>query len=389
MTSIFFISFTGAVVNIIPASLNTFALVDARPTWTQTYTVLKNTLIEGPKHSLLGSGPNTFSYQWNKHKSSSVNEGLLWKVTPEQGSGFLPTLIVTTGLLGTFMLVIFIYLLFSNGVRTLFAQIRNNKDSYLLVSTMLCALYGWLWALFYPINIVVLMLIAVINGGLLAQLIQRGKVSAFSLEKVMLYKKTVMFFVIIIVVVGVWALYVVGEKLASVVQYEKGLNSAGMADQVVNAEAYLVKALEYSNQASFFRTLSEIEQKQMRVLLSQKKDISTKKLRKDFEELEFKSRENARKATQLDSENYLNWVVFGNHYFNLTFFAVPGVYTEGDKNYEIAAKLNPSNPTIPFLRARLALSQGDVQHAVTFLEKAVALKSDYTEAYTLLSQLKE
>ncbi|NQV93251.1 hypothetical protein HQ403_02005 [Candidatus Kaiserbacteria bacterium] len=386
--AVFFISFGGTVTNITSKVFNISPVTDIRPTWVQTYTILSNTSIKDTKSSLFGSGPNTFSYQWDRYKPISSNSSPFWRVTPEMGWGFLPTLVVTTGLLGIFVLATFIYVLFSNGLRTLFVQMRNNEDSYFLASAILCSLYGWLWALLYPINVVILMLIAVTNGGLLALLIQRNKIPTFPLGRIFEFRRLFMMFVVVSVLCGVWGLYKVANRFVSIVYYEKTLVSANQAGGVSNAEKYALKALEYSNQASFYRTLSEIQQEQMRVLLSQRGELSSKELQKNFEELELKSRENARRATQLDKENYLNWVVFGNHYFNLVYFSIPEAHTEGDLNYEIAAKLNPNNPVIPFLRARLALSGKDIPKAVSFLERAVLLKPDYVEARTLLSQLR-
>ncbi|MEK7575902.1 MAG: hypothetical protein AAB491_02340, partial [Patescibacteria group bacterium] len=81
--------------------LNTTS-IEVRPSWSSTYHVVTETLKE---KIILGSGPNTFLYDWLKFKPQMVNFTLFWSARFESGLGVLPSFVATTGLLGGISLI--------------------------------------------------------------------------------------------------------------------------------------------------------------------------------------------------------------------------------------------------------------------------------------------
>jgi tetratricopeptide (TPR) repeat protein len=92
-------------------------------------------------------------------------------------------------------------------------------------------------------------------------------------------------------------------------------------------------------------------------------------------------------ATRLWPNNYQNWVMLGNVYQTVVPLNISGAYENAKAAFDQAAKLSPTNPTLPFIMAQLEITKGNGALAEADLISAITLKRDYTQAIFLLSQL--
>ncbi|MBI4068548.1 hypothetical protein HY413_04065, partial [Candidatus Kaiserbacteria bacterium] len=73
--------------------------VEVRPSWKGTFAIGREVFAE-PTQIFFGSGPSTFPREWGRYKPLSVNETQFWNTDFYYGVGFIPTSLVTTGILG-------------------------------------------------------------------------------------------------------------------------------------------------------------------------------------------------------------------------------------------------------------------------------------------------
>jgi tetratricopeptide (TPR) repeat protein len=66
---------------------------------------------------------------------------------------------------------------------------------------------------------------------------------------------------------------------------------------------------------------------------------------------------------------------------------IQGAYESAGISYQEALRLNPKNPGILMLFARLAINHNDLKLAESFALQAIQLKNNYLDAYYILSQI--
>ncbi len=93
-------------------------------------------------------------------------------------------------------------------------------------------------------------------------------------------------------------------------------------------------------------------------------------------------------ATQLNPNDYRNWMQLANVYATVVPLNVAEAYESAQTAYGRAKELNPTSPSIPYLMAQLEIAKGNLTEAERLLvEETIPLKRNYTEAIFLLSQL--
>src|SRR3989344_1439346 len=121
--SIFFL-IGGTLGNALASTLHT-GTIDVRPSWRSTIAVGKQVY----KSSLVfGSGPGSFGSEWLKYRDASLNSTPFWNVDFSSGIGFIPTSLVTTGLVGALAWIGLIMILIVLGSRML--VLRAPQDPF-------------------------------------------------------------------------------------------------------------------------------------------------------------------------------------------------------------------------------------------------------------------
>jgi tetratricopeptide (TPR) repeat protein len=97
----------------------------------------------------------------------------------------------------------------------------------------------------------------------------------------------------------------------------------------------------------------------------------------------------ARRATELDKTNYLNWIALGKVGESVVPLknVVAGSYELASNSYNQALVLNSKNPSIYLNLANLEIAKGDIKKGREYIAKALEKKSNYTAAIFLLSQI--
>ncbi len=354
-----------------------------RPSWQGTFEVGKNALLKDP---IFGIGPNRFSNAWLLHKPDGVNQSSLWNVDFDAGVGLIPTFAITTGAIGIIAWLLFLGLLLYRGFTAVLSLAVGRISHYLLFSSFLGAVYLWIVSIFYVPNIAIFSLAFLMTGVFVAALVETGigKNYDFSFLNDPRTGFISVLALVLFIIGTVAGGYVLFQKFLSVVFFQNGLN-ASQQGNIDNTLLSISRATSFSEYDVYYRNLSAVNIARLNSILSQK-GVSQDTIKAEFQSESRFAITNALRARDLDSTNYQNWVALGNAYETLAPFGVQDAHEEAKKAFDMAISLNPKSPSLLLTRARIDLGK-DKESAKIYIAKALALKSDYTDAIFTLSQL--
>jgi len=85
----------------------------------------------------------------------------------------------------------------------------------------------------------------------------------------------------------------------------------------------------------------------------------------------------------------LNYIALGNVYYNVLPLGVTNAYESSKEQYNKALELNPKNPMMLLLLAKLEITNKNIPQAKAFLVQALEMKNDYVDAIILSAQIDE
>jgi len=384
LLALFFILARGLIGELVDTlKLNT-NIIEVRPSWSSTFEITQQALKEDP---ILGSGPNTFFYDWMRFKPKSINDTIFWNTRFQSGASYLASMVATTGILGILSFLTFLGFLFYYGTKVL-SYSEDDFKKVLLISSFLGSLYLWSFVIFYSPGFLIFALAFLTTGILTATLVRAGKINSIEIS-LLKNQKTgfVSILLIVFLVMGaVSSLYLLFQKYWAVRSYTFGLRAVNIMGDIDKGEAAIARAGRIDAQDRYFRDLSEIGIIRMREILSQQ-DVSGDTLRSQFQDALGLSIQNAQTAVNLNSLDPLNWIQLARIYEAVVPFKIAGADTLAINAYQEALNRSPSDPS-PFLgMARVQMAAGKMQEARDYLQSALDLKADFASAFFLLSQI--
>ena len=384
LISILFIiggSFFGSYIS------NYFGLnqIDARPSWTSTAVIISSSLSED---FFLGIGPNRFANLWWKHKPDSVNNTIFWNVDFNSGVGFLPSVPVTVGALGALSWLSFIGLFVYIGFKSILAEAGDQTSKYLTVSSFLATLYLILFSFFYVPNVALFFLQFFFAGVFLAILLEekimpKMEVPLFGKSPGTAFIGVFVLITLLIAVVG--GGYGIGQRFFSTYLFQKYLSDFTLSGDISRAEAGMDRLSSWSGVDAHYQFASQVKMSSLNIALSG--NLSQDEMRIRLQDGLSQAIYLARRATEIDGANYQNWVALGRVYESIVPLGIEGAYENGRGSYEEALRINPKNPEILLHLARLEAVRGNNAGARQEIGRALSMKTNYTDAIFLLSQI--
>jgi len=379
----FFIFAGGPVETTLTNQFNT-GQVEVRPSWEATFSVAGETLRESP---VFGAGPNRFSEAWFMNKPDGVNGTAFWNVAFNMGVGFIPTSLVTVGLLGFIawiaVLILFLYL----GARYLFRSSYDPTSRYFVISSFLGALYAWIFFVIYTPGLVMFTMAFILTGLFLASLQQAHVIGnwTFSFSEHQTYNFVgALISVVVIIVVGVGA-YATISRFSGGVLHRQGIVRAQAGD-IDGAERSVQRALQFGERALLYRTLAGIQTTQLNSVLQQE-GVGVEELRTQFQSVLSNAVSSAQRATAVADGDYRNFMILGRIYADLVPVGVQGAYDTALQTYENARERSPHAPDVLLALANLEVRNGNNTAAREYIFEALDIKPNYTDAIFLLSQI--
>ncbi len=362
------------------------ASFEARPSFGATLFVARETMKDAP---FFGAGPNLFVRAWLAHKPVGANQTIFWNTDFAFGVGYLPTALVTLGLLGALAWILFLATYAWAGFRFILSPAADKAARYLVGASFLTSCFLWCLLFFYASGAAVLVLAFGLSGLTIAALHAVGarprRTLSFSGNPAVSFAAVL---ALIIFLLGDAAFaYSIGNRLASSIWYVQGVRAGNERGDVDEAERLILRAVGRSPSDVYMRALAETALARMQALLARANESNADATREAFERVLGQAISYGRSAVEYDSGNYENWLSLGRVYEAVVPLKISGAYESARSAYEEAQKQNPKSPGIPLAIARLEASKGDGARAREFIGAALALKQNYTEAIFLLSQL--
>jgi tetratricopeptide (TPR) repeat protein len=338
------------------------------------------------ENPIFGSGPATFLYQFLKHKGNLLNDTLFWNTRFLNSSSKFFDIISTTGILGTIIFLLFLFLPIYFGTSKIFKEKVSEFNLTLLLALLLSLFNFFISSFLYSSNLTFdfshfLLLSCFVN-------ILSERKREFSIQKGTPLSLIFSFFLISIFVLNFITLIFVIQRYLGEIYYWKGI-LAWQRGNIEGTISNLQKAINFNKMDLYYRDLSQ-------AYLAKVND----KLQKGDQNIQFEAGQAinlSKTATELNPTNVANWSVRGFTYQSLAGMAL-GAEDWAIRSYEEALKLEPSNPYyftqkgIMLLRKAI-LSQNEEEknkyfnQAEDVLKKAIELKSDYAPAHFQLAMV--
>lgn len=342
------------------------------------------------KNAALGTGPNMFKELWDLHKPADINLTQFWSSSFNFGSGFIPTIAATTGVLGLLALLSFLVLYLRYGFKAVFSSVGDNNWRYVSLTSFLISLFLWAMAFVYVPSISVISLMFIFTGIFIATLVPQGVVGGFKVNIFSNPKANFasVFGIVVFLIASIAGGYFVWERIITASIYQQGASLLSVGNSQ-DAKTTIAKAISLAPSDIYWRSYSEASLTQAGVLLS---SVTSLDNLSDSQKTAIQTEiadaiESAKQAVAWNSKDYENWFVLGRVYEVLASNGVEGALDNAKNAYTEAQSRAPLNPAIPLAFARLSAVSNDLNGARENAKRAIELKTNYTDAYYTLAQI--
>lgn len=373
------------VHSLLPSSLQVTQL-EVRPSWQGTYLVGSSSLTQ-PSSIFFGSGPNTFPREWVMHKPLSVNATQFWNVDFYAGVGFIPTALVTIGLMGALAWGALCLAVLYSVWRVLRAR-RSGSEGIIQTLLVASAVYLTAFHILYVPGPMLSALLFLMLGMMVAAEFLSGTVRTWDLKlsldtwREQLGVAILAVFSIAVLVGGVQSVRALTSDMfvnRSVIVYNKTQDFARASRQTEIALAIL------PNNDRAHRAAVELGILQLAQLVAQ--DATSEEVRQNLQNTLTATIQHGLQAVAIESGNYQNWLLLARLYGDLAGAGVEGAEEQARAAYAEAQKNNPTNPLPSLGLAQLDLLSGKDTAARENLNKALEIKPDLAPAHFFLSQI--
>lgn len=384
VVSLFFLIGGGTIGNALSSALGT-SFIDVRPSWQATFDIGSHTLASSP---LFGSGPGTFGQEWLMYRDRALNDTIFWNVDFVSGIGYVPTSMVTTGVIGIIAWLAFLAAFAFAGVRALLLRLPQGRMTrFTAIFSFLGAGYVLALAIFSTPGAVVLLA----GFALLGVFISSTRFGRDKVELGILFSRSprlgfvIVFALTLLLIATVYAAYAITVRYLSSIAYGEAVTALSAGDVAASQDA-VVRSLALAETDRAYRLAAAVGVARMNEVAASQ-TLAPSDAQTQFQAALSSSVQAAIAATNVDPKNYQNWLALGGVYQTVVPLKIDGAATEAMAAYTKAAALAPSNPVIPFTLAQLDIVGTDYASAEKHLLEAIALKRDYTQAILMYSQL--
>jgi tetratricopeptide (TPR) repeat protein/O-antigen ligase len=353
--------------------------LEISPSQKATFDIARQTLMaDKVKSFLFGSGPSTFSYDYSKFKSETINQTVFWGVRFSSGASEILDKLATDGLLGLIsflgILAVFLWLAFKWLIKK-----TEMKDSLWILglgifASTLAVTAGFF---FYPANLSLSFLFWIFLASFIV--FCEGKMKTWVMSPSSLANVLVSFLFILILILGIGLFFMEGQRYIGEIRYLQGIRFSQAGDNQ-KAIDYISSAISHTGGRvdNYWRDLSQVYLFRINDEL-QRKDISQEELKNTIPPLVSQAINSAKQATDVSPKNVANWSVRGFIYRQIINIS-QGADQWAINSYEEAQKLEPTNPYIFTELGQVYLAKNDKEKAKEYFQKALDLKSDYAPA---------
>jgi len=399
--SVLFVLLTNTLATAFSSANNFGKTQEVIPAFGNSVEITKKGLAESP---ILGTGPNTFGYLWDRFKDPGVNTTIFWQTRFNSGYSSFLQLVLEGGILGAIAFITLMGLFVSNGVRAL-ARMTGPESVYVR-ATFAASLYLVVMWFLHPLSSALVLLTFVFLGLFYAALrdadaVATGTINLFETKERGFVFSLILIFVLVASVAGV---YFQTVRYLGAVAFARGIDTFNREGAVNGALAEVRDAIALDRyQDRYYRTAAQLQYVKMTRALNRQ----GAEREKQFEEFRIaynEGRTAAELARDYGKKDALNYRMLGQIY-ELAIPVEESISKSAIENYETAINLSPNDPSIYVDLARTYLALSDItilrgggstsrkiageyqEKAIKYLNDATNLKQDYAQAHFTLSRL--
>lgn len=373
---------------------------EVTPAWQSTVEIGTAGIKESP---ILGTGPNSFGYLWEKYRPAGISQTQFWRVRFTNGVGYTPTLLAETGILGIASFGAFLLLMLWMAIRTMVSSAYRSSDPWESATALASAsslIFLVAISFFYPMNPTLALLTFVILGIFFSSSARVGvgrttTIDLFASAQTGFVASLVM---IVVVLASVFGLYVGGTRYAADAAFASGVHLYNNEQKIDEAISGVERATAmYANEDDYWRTLTELQRLRIQQI-AQDQSISQQDRDAKLQSELARAVRFGEQITDLNAVDAENWRARGRVYESI--IPLTGAADVALEYYTKASELSPRDPLIAGEIARLrntralvaaqaknqALAETERNEAVKMLERAIEIKSDYAPAHFTLAQ---
>lgn len=364
---------------------------ELRLPWQMTLDVGAGAIKDNP---LLGAGPNRFTQAYIAHKPAGVNATDAWSVEFNTGSGLIPTLFVTQGLLGIVTWIIFFVFFGIFGARALrfVGSGRGDPRSrFIVISSYAASMFLWLVLLVSVQPQAMVLLAFVATGAFFGSAVGSGALNGSVISFEGRYSRIAPYFLwLVIIVAAFWGVIYAKDAIA-MSYFGAGVKALNVSGSPSAADTDFSKALALDNSDVFWQARAEAgiaaAQKVASSVTSASSASTTQAVATQVAAIINQSLIYAGNAVVYDPFNYYNYVSEARVSSLAASINMANAYDAAVKTYTQAINLNPQNPQLYLNLAQLQAQSNKLPDALQTLGVALQVKSNYLDAIYLLSQV--
>lgn len=368
------------------SELSDVQYLEVRPSVTGTTGIIRGVY---STNALLGVGPNRFEDAWRLYKDPIINETQLWNTSFQSGSSFVSTIAVTTGLAGSILFLAFLGSLCVLLYRLLFVVTFPDVEWRFLAKVLVTTtVYLWIVLCLYAPGTYIMLLTALVTGITFAihasALTTRTK--QINVVESREYGFLLIAAVLTVIVSATVGFIAVNKQFIAQVMYTKALVAfAETRDQVAYDDALAEVSGFNQDDDTYVAERARLRLGVVNQLLTLQNPTEAEQ--RQFENTLAEGIQFAQQAIAKDATNPFNSAVLGSLYGMVNESVAAGISDLREQAFATAQSLDPINPEYAALQAQIAARFGDIDLARTFLEQAISLKNNFTDALFLSSQL--
>ncbi len=336
---------------------------------------------------IFGAGLNEFNNVWQKEKPQTILESPYWNTEFISSYSTMTTLFVTTGIFGILAILSVIIAILYGAFKEIKRKEENSnlnldeENRFYFLSSLALFLFSTA-LLFFFVNVGLSIILFAVSASLLSSHIMKWKDVKISEAGYLI------FFVGFLIVLSGSIVSINRVRSANI------LNSASNSFQKDNdldkLENSLLKAARVSNDDTNYRSLTQFYLYKTQQLISASSTDQADLQKKVLNSLN-NALESSKRAINIDSEDYNNYMSLGSVYsfsMNLDKQNKDAYYKQAKASYTEALNHYPKNPSIPLTLAQLDYSYNkDATSTMDSIKKSLEIKPNYSDAFYILSQL--
>ncbi|NCT01822.1 tetratricopeptide repeat protein [Candidatus Parcubacteria bacterium] len=356
--------------------------VEVQPSFEATIGIARGVYTE---NAFFGIGANRFVDAWQQYKNPAINETIFWDTDFSAGSGFVPTIFVTNGILGGVLLVAFHIGLLYLGYRMLLLPGKQDPYWYYIgIISLVASCFIWGMSYVYVPGATLLILGALFTG---LTFVAAAALLPYTVKTIPLTTNRsrgffLMVIIILLVSISIFSVYTVGKQYLAQSQFNKVQATATEIEKIATVAStsyalYQDDRFLSARAQAYLVTVNQLLQVSEPTEVQQQTFITTAE----------QALLAAEEAVKKDSSNPDHHAVLAGVYSTLAAAGVEGANKRVETSFAEAMRLDPQNPNYHLILAQVAARNGEADTARAILTKALELKRNFTPALYLSAQL--